>query len=82
MNLSDRINIGPRLEELLKEIGINTVEELIEAGSIEAATRIAEIDRAWSSKLYALEGAIQGVRWKELPKDYRDKLRYEFKKNL
>lgn len=27
------------------------------------------------NKLYAIEGAIQDVRWHQLPKEYREKLK-------
>lgn len=65
--LTDMPNIGKELNKLLKEAGISTPGELISIGSKEAFIRIKTIDEgACLSKLYALEGAIQGYRWHKL----------------
>ncbi|MFZ5946074.1 MAG: TfoX/Sxy family protein [Bacillota bacterium] len=62
--LNDMPNIGKELESQLIKIGIKTCRELIELGSKEAFTRIRLIDSGVCvNKLYALEGAIQGIRW-------------------
>jgi DNA transformation protein and related proteins len=65
--LTDMPNIGKELSKLLKNAGINTPGELISVGSKEAFIRIKTIDEgACLSKLYALEGAVQGFRWHQL----------------
>jgi DNA transformation protein len=46
------------------EIGIKSPEELTKLGSKEAFIRIKMLDStACCNTLYALEGAIKGVRW-------------------
>lgn len=74
--LSDMINIGKTLENKLKDVEINTPQELIDMGSKEAYLRIKMVDRgACYNMLCALEGAIQGVRWKYLDDEEKKKLK-------
>jgi DNA transformation protein len=48
-------------------------------GSVEALIRIGQTDpTAFANMLYALEGAIHGVRWHALPKDHRDQIKEQF----
>lgn len=72
-------NIGPVLAKKLNQIDITTTEELEEMGSVEAVVRIGGIDEAacWNI-LYALEGAIRGVRWHLIPKNDRENLKARF----
>lgn len=74
--LSDMPNIGKELEKQLKEIGVETCEQLIELGSKETFQRIRMLNSsACANRLYALEGAIQGVRWHHLSQDIKDELK-------
>ena len=74
--LSELPNIGKVLENQLKEIGINTVDELIDLGSQETWLKIREIDEsACLNRLMALEGAIQNIRWHDLSPEDKDNLR-------
>jgi DNA transformation protein len=73
-------NIGPVLASKLNAAGINTLEDLVEAGSIEAMLQMGETNLSASANmLFALEGAIRGLRWHQIPKSERDKLWSEFK---
>ena len=73
-------NIGPTLADKLAGSGINNSDDLVSVGSIEAALKIrAGVDLgACYNMLYALEGAIRGVRWHDIPKEERRKLKGEF----
>ena len=74
--LSKRPNIGKVLEKQLNDIGINTLDELIDLGSKEAWLKIREIDEsACLNRLMALEGAIQNIRWHNLSEEDKDNLR-------
>ena len=74
--LSDLPNIGKVLEGQLKEIGIDTYELLNEAGSKKAWLKIKEIDEsACVNRLYALEGAIEGIRYHNLSEDKKKELK-------
>lgn len=65
--LSKLPNIGKVVEEQLNEVGINTVDDLIDIGSKEAWLKIKEIDgSACINRLMALEGAIRNIRWHDL----------------
>lgn len=61
--LSKLPNIGKVVEEQLNQVGIKTFEQLREIGSTQAWLKIRAIDSsACIHRLYALEGAIQGVK--------------------
>ncbi len=64
-------NIGKTLEKELESIGIESVEDLKALGSVEATRRIGASGNACYNKLYALEGAIRGIRWHDIPKEER-----------
>jgi DNA transformation protein and related proteins len=62
-------NIGRTLAEKLKMVGISTPGDLINTGSENAMIKIKTIDKeACINMLFALEGAIQGIRWHNLEK--------------
>lgn len=67
---------------MLNTVGITSIEELKEIGSIEATLRLNDIGEACMNKLYAIEGAIQDVRWHQLPKEYREELKQMYKKRI
>ena len=77
--LEDLPNIGSNLAALLTESGIDSAEELMEAGAIGAFMRIRAVEGdACFSKLCALEGAVEGIRWHHLSKDKKLELRHFF----
>lgn len=77
--LSDMPNIGKTLEKLLIEAGIDSEEKLKKLGSKEAYLSIRKIDEtACLSKLCALEGAIQGIRWHNLSEATKKDLKIFF----
>ena len=81
MELTDLPNIGPVLAEHLRCAGIETAEQLREAGAQEAFSRIccrAKPD-ACLHGLEALAGAVAGVRKKELPDETKTELRTWFR---
>lgn len=63
--LSKLPNIGPKIAEELVKAGINCPKDLCELGSVEALLKIngTQFDESCLNKLYALEGAIRGIRW-------------------
>jgi len=75
-DLSMLLNIGKSVEQQLNEVGIKTVKQLIEIGSKQAWLRIKGIDSsACINRLYALEGAIQGIRWHNLSQEVKSELK-------
>jgi DNA transformation protein len=68
-DLTNLPNIGLTLAEKLKLVGISTPNDLINTGSENAMIKIKTVDKdACINMLFALEGAIQGIRWHSLDK--------------
>lgn len=79
MKLSDLPNIGKELEKQLQNNGINSLEKLKETGSVKTCLLLNFQGPTCFNKLYALEGAILGIRWHNLPKDHMQKKQNELK---
>lgn len=74
--LSELPNIGKVVEEQLNQVGINTYEQLKEIGSKDAWLKIKAIDSsACIHRLYALEGAIQGIRKTQISAEKKAELK-------
>lgn len=74
--LSQLVNIGQKLEQQLREIGVDTPEKLKLQGSKACWLEIKHLDAsACYNRLCALEGAIQGVRWHKLPDEVKQELK-------
>jgi len=74
--LADLPNIGKVVEAKLKEVGIETPEQLAALGAEQAFVRLRTIDEgACLCMLCGLEGAIQGIRWHQLPKERKEALK-------
>ncbi|CAG7845708.1 hypothetical protein USB125703_01983 [Pseudoclavibacter triregionum] len=69
-------NIGPALASALRQVGIHREGELTRLGAVAAWERLREAGLYdCASSLQALEGAVQGIRWHELPAERRAALR-------
>jgi DNA transformation protein len=69
-------NIGKEVESQLNRVGIKTFKELQELGSKQAWMHIKNIDdSACIHRLYAIEGAIRGLKKSELPKNVKEELK-------
>ncbi|MDR0813941.1 MAG: TfoX/Sxy family protein [Oscillospiraceae bacterium] len=79
--LADLPNVGKVLEKNLMNIGIETPEQLRNAGAEEAFVRIrAQVDSgACLHMLYGIQGAIDGIPDKLLPDQTKQKLRAFYK---
>jgi len=79
LKLEDLPNIGSTLADLLREAEINTPEEIFENGTFQTFIRIRAIDSgACFSKLCAIEGAVEGIRWHNLSKEKKAELKHFF----
>lgn len=80
--LTDLPNIGITLSKKLNRIGVYTADELIELGSEKAIIKIATLkdSGACINMLFALEGAILGVRWHNLEINRKNELLEFFKR--
>jgi DNA transformation protein len=75
-------NIGKTLAEKLIMIGVTNEKQLAEMGSENAIIKIATIENseACINMLYALEGAIQGIRWHNLDNERKQELKEFFRR--
>jgi DNA transformation protein len=79
-DLTQMPNIGKVVARELIQVGITTPEELCAIGSEQAFIRLQTIDEtACLSMLQALEGAVQGIRWHDLPKERKEELKDFFR---
>lgn len=70
--IEDAVNVGTRLAAELRGLGIDTIEKLRDVGASDAWDRLHEADlRHDVPTRIALEGAVRGIRWKEIPADER-----------
>ena len=61
-------NLGPKSREMLESVGIETISDLRETGSIGAAAMLIRAGHRISlNMVYAIEGAIEDIDWRELP---------------
>ena len=76
-NLTDLPNIGKNLADKLNLIGIENEQELEQLGSENAIIKIATIENSGVciNMIYALEGAIQGIRWHGLDDERKQELK-------
>lgn len=70
------MNLGPSTGARLREVGIDSAEDLREIGSIAAYVRLRfAFGRAISrNALHAMEAALQGIPWQDLPQVEKDRL--------
>jgi len=76
-SLTELPNIGKTLADKLNSIGIKSEHELKQLGSENAIIKIATIENSGAciNMLYALEGAIQGIRWHGLDNNRKQELK-------
>ncbi len=68
-------NIGPKSAAWLRQTGIRSQEDLESAGALAAFVRVKRAGFKPSlNLLYALEGAILGCHWQEIPDERRSEL--------
>lgn len=73
--LEKRPNLGKELVKQLVEAEIYEFKQLEELGSEKAFIKLKTINPdACINRLYAIEGAIQGIRWHQLSKERKTEL--------
>ena len=74
--LRDLRNLGPASERMLRAAGIRTPSELDELGAVEAYRRVIAAGAHPSlNLLWAIEGALLDLDWRELPSERKAELR-------
>lgn len=78
-DISKLPNIGKTLADKLKLIGIKSAFDLRSVGSENVFIKLQAIDKdACINMLYAIEGAIQGIRWHGLDRSKKEELKEFF----
>jgi len=73
-------NIGKTLAEKLQLVGIENAKQLKDIGAENAFIKLNTVDNdACINMLFAIEGAIQGIRWHDLDKLRREELKEFFR---
>ena len=68
-------NISTMIEAKLTDAGVKTVDQLKELGSKEAFKKIRIRDpKAPVNMLCAIEGAVQGIHWFNLPEEKKQEM--------
>lgn len=81
--VKDLPNMGVRMEMLLREIGIDSVHALREAGAKDCWLRLRTLNQHLGLNcLLALQGAISGKHQAALPAEVTEELRYWFYSTL
>ena len=81
MKLSALKNLGKTMERKLTSVGIHDSDELTALGSQEAFVLLkAEYPEVCVVHLYALESALRGIAFSELPQDIRNDLKDFYRK--
>ena len=76
LTLTQLPNIGKVVAEKLIQVGITTPDELRALGTEQSFIRLQTMDAtACLSMLQALEGAVQGIRWHDLPRERKEELK-------
>ena len=73
--------IGPATQGWLREVGIRTEGELRSMGAVEAYRRLKFMlpRQVNLNALYALEAALRGCHWLDLPQDVKTALQHQAK---
>lgn len=72
-------NIGPKSNEWLASVGVNTLEDIARLGVVETHKRVkaAYPDKVSLNMLYGLQAALLDLPINQLPQDIRDQLKRE-----
>lgn len=78
--LAQLTNIGKTLSDKLNQAGIETADDLKAIGVENTFIKLKTIDNdAGLNMLFAIEGAIQGIRWHDLSEQRKAELKAIFK---
>jgi DNA transformation protein and related proteins len=73
--LSGLPNLGPKSQEILRSVGITSIEALRQAGAVAAYVRAKRSGANVSlNLLWALHGALTGLHWRVVAREHRTSL--------
>jgi hypothetical protein len=76
MSANDKLrNVGPKSAAWLRQVGVRTQSDLETLGAVAAFIKVKRAGfRPSLNLLYALEGALLGCHWQQVPDDRRSEL--------
>lgn len=76
MSSNDKLrNVGPKSAAWLRQVGVRTQADLEALGAVDAFIKVKRAGfRPSLNLLYALEGALLGCHWQQVPEDRRGEL--------
>ena len=80
MKISELKGLGEKSEACLREVEIETVEQLREIGAVQAYIRVKDNSTRLKPSLnllYALVGALEDTNWQSVAKEQRGRLLME-----
>lgn len=74
-SLAQVANLGPKSAQFMLSAGITSFEQLKRLGSVKAYSMVKRVEPSASlNLLWALEGALSGLHWREVAKEHRTSL--------
>ena len=72
-------NIGPKSKQWLADVGIHTIDDVVELGVVATYKRVkaAYPEKVSLNLLYALQAALLDLPWNELPPDMKEELKQQ-----
>lgn len=68
-------NVGPKSAAWLRQVGVRTQDDLVSLGAVDAFIKVKRAGfRPSLNLLYALEGALLGCHWQQVPEERRAEL--------
>ncbi|MEO6279898.1 TfoX/Sxy family protein [Roseateles sp.] len=68
-------NLGPRSSQFLLTAGITSFEQLQRLGAVKAYAWVKRVEpKASLNLLWALEGALSGMHWRDVAREHRTSL--------
>ena len=68
-------NVGPKSAAWLRQVGVRTQDDLVALGAVGAFVKVKRAGfRPSLNLLYALEGALLGCHWQQVPEERRAEL--------
>ena len=72
MSTAELRNIGPKSAAWLRQVGLRSAQDLVAVGAVQAFLKVKRAGFKPSlNLLYALEGALLGCHWQQVPEDRR-----------
>ncbi|MFC5598222.1 TfoX/Sxy family protein [Deinococcus cellulosilyticus] len=76
-------NLGPKTLSWLKQAGIQTEQDIRSVGVIEVFLQLKDMGfRPSLNALWALEGACEGIDWRDIPSERKLELKEELQRQL